>query len=88
MTLPKGCPNRAIEARLFEFANFLEAKIALLYINGDYEVQTESIIKRSYVYNKIVVLPAFDPIKFEMRLMKVDKPSKELIPGPRFTGML
>jgi 5-formyltetrahydrofolate cyclo-ligase len=75
--------NRAIEARLFEFANFLEAKIALLYINGDYEVQTESIIKRSYVYNKIVVLPAFDPEKFEMRLMKVDKLSKELIPGPR-----
>ena len=75
--------NRAIETRLFEFANFLEAKIALLYINGDNEVQTESIIKRAYIYNKIVVLPAFDPEKFEMRLMKVDKLSKELIPGPR-----
>jgi len=75
--------TRAIEARLFEFANFLEAKIALLYINGDYEVQTEKIIKRSYAYSKIVVLPAFDPEKFEMNLMKVDQLAKELVPGPR-----
>ncbi|CAB1064265.1 5-formyltetrahydrofolate cyclo-ligase (EC [Olavius sp. associated proteobacterium Delta 1] len=75
--------TRAIEARLFEFANFLEAKIALLYVNGDYEVQTEKIIKRSYDYNKIVVLPAFDPEKFEMNLMKVDRFAKELVPGPR-----
>ena len=73
----------AIEARLFEFANFLEAKIALLYVNGEYEVQTEKIIKRSYDYNKIVVLPAFDPEKFEMNLMKVDHFAKELTPGPR-----
>ena len=63
----------AIEARLFEFANFLEAKIALLYVNGTYEVQTEKIIKRSYDYHKIVVLPAFDSEKFEMNLMKVDQ---------------
>lgn len=75
--------TRAIEARLFEFANFLEAKIALLYVNGDYEVQTENIIKRSHDYKKIVVLPAFDPQKFEMNLMKVDQFAKELVPGPR-----
>ena len=73
----------AIEARLFEFANFLESKIALLYVNGEYEVQTETIIKRSYNYNKIVVLPAFDPAKFEMNLMKIDHLAKELVPGPR-----
>ena len=53
--------TRAIENRLFEFANFLESKIALLYVNDDGEVPTENIIKRSYDYNKIVVLPAFDP---------------------------
>ena len=74
---------RAIENRLFEFANFLEAKIALLYINGDNEVQTGNIIKRAYSYNKIVVLPAFDPKTFEMELMKVDKVAQELKPGPR-----
>ena len=75
--------TRAIEAKLFDFANFLEAKIALLYISGDYEVATENIIKRSYAYGKIVVLPAFDPVKFEMNLMKVDNFEKDLISGPR-----
>ena len=74
---------RAIEARLFEFANFLEAKIALLYVDGEFEVHTENIIKRSYDYNKIVVLPAFDPEKFSMNLMKVDDFAKELVSGPR-----
>ncbi len=75
--------TRAIEDRLFEFANFLEAKIALLYVNGDYEVKTENIIKRAYSYNKIVVLPAFDPEKHEMMPMKVDQFPTKLIPGPR-----
>jgi 5-formyltetrahydrofolate cyclo-ligase len=75
--------TRAIEARLFEFANFLEAKIALLYVNDTYEVQTENIIKRAYDYNKIVVLPAFDPEEFEMNLMKVDHYAKDLVQGAR-----
>jgi 5-formyltetrahydrofolate cyclo-ligase len=75
--------TQAIETRLFEFANFLESKIVLLYVNGEFEVQTEKIINRSYNYNKIVVLPAFDPEKFEMNLMKVDHFAKELVPGPR-----
>ena len=74
---------RAIENRLFEFANFLEAKIALLYVNGESEVPTENIIKRAYSYNKIVVLPAFDAKNCEMKLMKVDKFAQELKPGPR-----
>ncbi len=73
----------AIEDRLFEFANFLEAKIALLYISGDNEVQTKNIIKRAYRYNKIVVLPAFNPKTFEMELMKVDDIAQELKPGHR-----
>jgi 5-formyltetrahydrofolate cyclo-ligase len=73
----------AIGNRLFEFANFLESKIALLYVNGNLEVQTKSIIQKSYSYNKIVVLPAFDPESFRMKLMKVDSSEQELTPGPR-----
>ena len=73
----------AIENRLFEFANFLESKIALIYINGEHEVPTENIIKRCYTYNKIVVLPAFDSEHLKMKLMKVDNYPQELIPGPR-----
>jgi len=72
-----------IENRFFEFANFLEAKIALLYINSSCEVATRDIIKRCYTYNKIVVLPAFDIEKFQMTLMKIDNIDTGLKPGPR-----
>jgi 5-formyltetrahydrofolate cyclo-ligase len=75
--------TRAIESRLFDFANFLESKIALMYINSNLEVPTDSIIQKAYSYNKIVVLPAFDPESFKMTLMKVDAFEQELIPGPR-----
>ena len=75
--------TNAIESRLFEFANFLESKIALLYVNGNFEVQTDSIIQKAYSYSKLVVLPAFDPESFKMKLMKVDAFKQELIPGPR-----
>jgi len=75
--------TKEIENRLFEFANFLEAKIVLLYINSDSEVATRDIIQRCYEYNKIVVLPAFDPQKYQMTLMKIDKPDADLKPGPR-----
>jgi 5-formyltetrahydrofolate cyclo-ligase len=75
--------TKAIENRLFDFANFLESKITLLYVNNEHEVLTESIIKRAYVYNKIVVLPAYNAENFEMELKKVDNLEKDLVPGPR-----
>jgi 5-formyltetrahydrofolate cyclo-ligase len=75
--------TKAIEDRLFDFANFLEAKIALLYINGEGEVQTQNIIKRSYDHRKVIVLPNFIPEQHSVSLRKVDNPAKELKPGPR-----
>ncbi|WP_372679612.1 5-formyltetrahydrofolate cyclo-ligase [Desulfosarcina sp.] len=75
--------TRVIENRLFEFANFLESKIVMLYVNTENEVATDAIIKRTYDFNKIVVLPAFDTAKFKMNLMKVDNPDKDLVVGPR-----
>jgi 5-formyltetrahydrofolate cyclo-ligase len=75
--------TRIIENRLFEFANFLESKIVMLYVNAENEVATQSIISRAYDFNKIVVLPAFDPVKSTMKLMKVDNPNKDLVTGPR-----
>jgi 5-formyltetrahydrofolate cyclo-ligase len=75
--------TRKIENRLFEFANFLEAKITLLYIPHNSEVNTREIIKRSFDYHKIVVLPAFNPEKFEMKLFKVDNLDADLIIGER-----
>jgi len=75
--------TKAIENRLFDFANFLEAKIALMYIHKNGEVQTTNILRRTYSYNKIVVLPAFHPANFGMTLMKVDNLDKDLQEGPR-----
>jgi 5-formyltetrahydrofolate cyclo-ligase len=75
--------TKSIEARLFGFANFLEARIALLYIDGENEVRTKNIIKRAYDFNKIVVLPAFDPERLKMATLKVDHLDKDLVAGPR-----
>jgi 5-formyltetrahydrofolate cyclo-ligase len=75
--------TRIIENRLFEFANFLESKIVMLYVNAENEVATDSIVKRAFEFSKIVVLPAFDKAKATMRLMKVDHPAKDLVVGPR-----
>lgn len=75
--------TRRIENRLFEFANFLEANIVLLYINSTSEVNSWNILKRCFDYKKIVILPAFDATKYQMKLMKVDNLDTDLILGPR-----
>ncbi|UCF90002.1 MAG: 5-formyltetrahydrofolate cyclo-ligase [Desulfobacterales bacterium] len=75
--------TKTIENKLFEFANFLESKIVLLYVNSHSEVPTGSILARAFIYKKIVVLPAFNSEKFEMKLMKVDNIQRELKLGPR-----
>lgn len=74
---------RKIEDRLFDFANFLEAKIALLYMNTSYEVSTQKILKKCFKYNKVVVLPAFREEKRRMTLMKISNLGADLTPGPR-----
>jgi len=73
----------AIEKRLFDFANFLESKVALLYVNNNNEVTTRNILTRTHAYNKIIVLPAFNTETFAMTLMKVDALEKDLTAGPR-----
>jgi 5-formyltetrahydrofolate cyclo-ligase len=75
--------NQAIEDRLFEFANFLESNIALLYMNTGAEVATRNIIKKALDYNKIVVLPVFNMEKHKVGLMKVDNLKNQLKQGPR-----
>lgn len=72
-----------IEKRLFEFANFLESNIVLLYINSECEVNSLKIIEKCLNYKKIVILPAFDTTKHEMKLMKIDNIDTDLTPGPR-----
>lgn len=75
--------TKAIEERLFEFANFLESRIVLLYTPAPAEVGTMEIIRRSYLYNKIIVLPSFNPTTNKIVLYKVDNIEKDLIAGTR-----
>ena len=75
--------TKAIETRLFDFANFLESKIALMYVHNNGEVQTGNILQRTYDYGKIVVLPAFNTENFDMILLKVDNLENDLQEGPR-----
>ena len=72
-----------IENRLFEFANFLEANIVLFYINSTSEVNTIKMIERCLTLKKIVILPAFNTTKYEMKLIKIDDMDTDLILGPR-----
>lgn len=72
----------AIETRLFGFANFLESRIIFLYYGRKGEVSSQKILKRCLQSNKIVVLPALDPARHRMKLLKVDNLGKDLIPGP------
>ncbi|MCG6893189.1 MAG: 5-formyltetrahydrofolate cyclo-ligase [Desulfobacteraceae bacterium] len=75
--------QKAIEERLFGFANFLEANIVLLYVGREGEVPTDNILRRCHDLNKVLVLPAFHAGSRDMTLMKVDHLKKDLKVGPR-----
>ncbi len=74
---------RKIEDRLFDFANFIEANIAMLYIDSPGEVPSGDIIRRCCDVKKIIVLPAFDTQKFRIRLFKISNFEKDLKLGSR-----
>ncbi|MDM8525857.1 5-formyltetrahydrofolate cyclo-ligase [Desulfococcaceae bacterium HSG8] len=74
---------KKIEDRLFDFANFREAKVPLLYVNMGFEVMTRNILERCFKENKIVVLPAFDTEKYQMQFMKVDNLDGDMKTGLR-----
>jgi 5-formyltetrahydrofolate cyclo-ligase len=69
--------------RLFEFANFLESNISLLYMPQKFAVDTTRIIQRCFDYRKIAALPAFDTEKHKMQLFKVDEFEADMTLGPR-----
>ena len=72
--------NMVVAEKLFNFANFLEAKIALLYLHNDWEINSESIIKRALEMQKIVVLPLISKDKPKVALYKIDVPGRDIIP--------
>ena len=70
---------KAVEERLFEFANFLEARIALFYVRRGSEVDTQAIIKRTIENGKKVALPLVDRENNKTTLFKIDNPDTDLI---------
>ncbi len=72
---------RAIEAQLFDFANFIEAEVSLLYINQHQEVATDRIIRRCMESTKDIVLPLFDSRNGGAKLFKIQDMASDLRKG-------
>ncbi len=71
-----------IEEQLFDFANFREAEVTLLYINHPHEVDSKNILKYCSESTKEIVLPLFKGENNGTRLYKISDIEKDLRPGP------
>lgn len=71
-----------VERRLFDFANFIESKIPLLYIGHPHEVNTWGIIRQCVSMDKILVLPVVNSNKIKLILKKIDDLDADLKKGP------
>jgi len=71
--------QKAIESNLLTFANFLEAGLALLYINRNSEIATEKIIRTSLDVGKGIVLPAYSESKHTITLLRVNNYDSDII---------
>jgi 5-formyltetrahydrofolate cyclo-ligase len=72
----------AVEKRLFDFANFIEAKVALIYLRRRCEVDTVSIIQKSIKNGKKIILPLVDREKSKTTLYKIENMKDDLRMGP------
>jgi 5-formyltetrahydrofolate cyclo-ligase len=73
--------SAAIMARLFDFANFLEAKIVMFYMSHGSEVGTDKMVRRALEIGKIVALPVVDPEKKDIVPFKVDDLDEDIQEG-------
>jgi 5-formyltetrahydrofolate cyclo-ligase len=71
-----------IEEQLFDFANFREAEVTLLYISHPHEVDTANILKRCSESTKDIVLPLFTGENNGTKLYKITDIKKDLKIGP------
>jgi len=79
----RAAKTAVIEAKLLDLANFQEARVVLLYAEGEHEVRTLPLLRKTLALGKILALPAFDPERKKTSFFKVDQPEKDLQPGPR-----
>lgn len=75
--------TKRIMDRLFEFANFLEAKNVLFYMAVDSEVGTEAMIRKAMEYEKGIILPWVDQKEKCIVPLKIEDLEKDVRPGYR-----
>lgn len=75
--------SAAIMERLFDFANFLEARIVLFYMSYNNEVDTEPMIRRALDIEKVIALPLVNTKKKEIVPFKIDNLDRDIRPGYR-----
>ncbi len=64
--------QETIENKLLEFANFLEAELALLYVQRAGEMTTDKILRISLAARKGIVLPSFSESKHAISLFRIN----------------
>jgi len=67
-----------IEDKLLEFANFLEAELALLYVQRASEMATDKILRISLAARKGIVLPSFSESKHAISLLRINDVDADL----------
>lgn len=67
--------------RLFDFANFLEAKTVLFYMNVNSEVATDTMIRKAMEYEKGIVLPWVDRKEKQIVSFRIEDMDKDVQPG-------
>lgn len=72
---------RKIEDRLFDFANFMEAKTVLFHLT-EHMMATENILKHIHMLEKTLVLPLFREGKPGVKLFKIEALNRDVIDAP------
>lgn len=75
--------SRQILTRLFDFANFMEARVVFIYLNKPGEVDTRNIITHCFNKNKVVVVPSDDSNRKDLKLLKLNDPTADFVAGPK-----
>ncbi len=70
---------KSVENRLFEFANFLESRIALFYVTRGREIPTEAILERALETGKKIALPLVDRENNKTTIFRIDNLKDDLV---------
>jgi 5-formyltetrahydrofolate cyclo-ligase len=71
--------RRRVERNLLEFANYMEAHLALLYTERSTEVPTGEIIRKSLEMKKGIVLPALSDSRHKISLLRIADCERDLV---------